>query len=147
MANQIPERRVKALERAIDQVGTNPCGEIHSAAEAILQSFGSRRARGRHRGNAYEENARRDHPRHLSINAHEFPYLSKDWKKHCEDGRLLGVSITGQWDCPAVRNENVLRTLRDYAIEVNREYAKRFGINRFDRDHLREAVRHRFADR
>ena len=58
-----------------------------------------------------------------------FPYLSKDWKKHCEDERLLGVSITGQWDCPAVRDEKVLRTLRDYAIEVNKEYAKRFGIN------------------
>jgi intein/homing endonuclease len=58
-----------------------------------------------------------------------FPYLSKEWKKNCEEERLLGVSITGQWDCPTVRRPEILKTLKELAIEINKEYAKRFGIN------------------
>lgn len=58
-----------------------------------------------------------------------FPYLSKEWKENCDEERLLGVSLTGQWDCPAVQNPEILAKLRERAIEVNREYAKRFGIN------------------
>lgn len=59
----------------------------------------------------------------------DFHYISKEWKKNCEEERLLGVSITGQWDCPVVRGPEVLRKLKERAVEVNREYAKRFGIN------------------
>ncbi len=58
-----------------------------------------------------------------------FPYISKEWKKNCEEERLLGVSITGQWDCPAVRNQSTLEKLRKKALEVNQKYAKQFGIN------------------
>jgi hypothetical protein len=29
----------------------------------------------------------------------KFPYLSKAWEDNCKAERLLGVSITGQWDC------------------------------------------------
>lgn len=58
-----------------------------------------------------------------------FPYLSKDWKKNCEEERLLGVSVTGQWDCPAARNPDILEKLKKYAVEVNKNYAKRMGIN------------------
>jgi hypothetical protein len=58
-----------------------------------------------------------------------FPYLSKEWKENCEKEALLGVSITGQWDCPAVRKPEVMRKLRDEALRLNKIYAKRFGIN------------------
>lgn len=58
-----------------------------------------------------------------------FKYISKQWKENCEEERLLGVSITGQWDAPAVRNAGVLQKMRAKAVETNREYAKRFGIN------------------
>jgi len=58
-----------------------------------------------------------------------FPYLSKEWKEHCEAERLLGVSITGQWDCPAVRDVKVLKKMKHEAIRVNQKYAKRFGVN------------------
>lgn len=57
------------------------------------------------------------------------PYLSNDWKENCEEERLLGVSITGQYDCPEVRKPRTLKKLRDYAVEINRDYAKRIGIN------------------
>ncbi len=58
-----------------------------------------------------------------------FGYLSKDWENHCKLERLLGVSITGQWDCPAVRDPKMLLKLKNEVLKVNKEYAKRFGIN------------------
>ena len=58
-----------------------------------------------------------------------FPYLSKEWSEHCNEERLLGLSITGQWDCPIVRSPEVLERLRQEATKINTEYAKRFGIN------------------
>lgn len=58
-----------------------------------------------------------------------FAYLSADWKKNCDEERLLGVSITGQWDCAAVRNRETLAVLRAEAEKTNKEYAQRFGIN------------------
>ncbi len=58
-----------------------------------------------------------------------FSYLSKEWKKNCEEERLLGVSITGQWDCPEARKAEVLQALKKKAVEINKIYAKRFGIN------------------
>jgi len=58
-----------------------------------------------------------------------FPYLSKEWKEHCEKERLLGVSITGQWDSPEVRKPAVLKKLKNEAIRLNKIYAKKFGVN------------------
>ncbi len=58
-----------------------------------------------------------------------FKYLSPEWKKNCEEERLLGVSITGQWDSPAVRNPATLRKMKEVALETNREYAKKMEIS------------------
>jgi hypothetical protein len=41
----------------------------------------------------------------------------------------LGVSVTGQWDCPAVWGADILAKLKEEAIKVNQEYSKRFGVN------------------
>jgi len=59
----------------------------------------------------------------------DFQFLSKEWKKNCEDERLLGVSITGQWDSATVREAKVLAKMRAQALKANAEYAKRFGVN------------------
>ncbi len=129
LTTTLPARRAKLLSGRIDSLGTNPCAEI------ILQS--------KQFCNLSEVVARpEDTEKSLLRKARiaailgtfqasltHFPYLSKEWKKNCEEERLLGVSITGQWDCPAVRNEGVMRKLRDEAIRVNARYAKRFGIN------------------
>ena len=58
-----------------------------------------------------------------------FRYISKEWKNNCEEERLLGVSLTGQWDSSAVRNAEVLKKLREKSVAVNKEYARRFSIN------------------
>jgi len=59
----------------------------------------------------------------------KFPYLSKEWKENCEKEALLGVSLTGYFDNELVRNVGVLDQLRLKAIEVNKEYAQKIGIN------------------
>ena len=59
----------------------------------------------------------------------DFKYLSREWKRNCEEERLLGVSLTGIWDCPAVHSIETLQLLREKAIEINKEYSKRFGIS------------------
>jgi ribonucleoside-diphosphate reductase alpha chain len=59
----------------------------------------------------------------------KFPYLSKEWQENCHEERLLGVSITGQWDAKAVRRPEILQKMRQKAIAVNKIYAERFNIN------------------
>jgi len=60
----------------------------------------------------------------------KFGYISKEWTDHCRTERLLGVSVTGQWDSPVARQPETMRKLRDMAIKTNIAYAKRFGIER-----------------
>jgi ribonucleoside-diphosphate reductase alpha chain len=129
LGNQLPERRWKVFKKHLDGCGTNPCGEI------ILRS--------KQFCNLTEVVARvEDDEKELLAKVRlatilgtyqstltSFPYLSREWKKNCEEERLLGVSITGQWDCPAVRDPKVLSKMRDEAVKVNKEFAKRFGVN------------------
>jgi len=129
LAKTLPERRLKVLNGQIGDLGTNPCGEI------ILQS--------KQFCNLSEIVARADDDeksllRKIRIAAilgtyqstlTKFGYLSKTWEENCKKERLLGVSITGQWDCPAVRDAKILQKLKKEAIRVNELYAKRFRIN------------------
>ena len=56
-------------------------------------------------------------------------YLSEEWKQNCNEERLLGVSITGQWDSKASREEEVLKAMRAETIKTNKKYAQKFGVN------------------
>lgn len=58
-----------------------------------------------------------------------FPGLRPEWEKNCREERLLGVDVTGQMDCPAFRDEKVMRALRQVAVETNKKYAQILGIN------------------
>ena len=60
----------------------------------------------------------------------KFGYISQEWTDHNKAERLLGVSITGQWDSPVARRPDVMRKIRDMAIKTNITYAKRFGVER-----------------
>lgn len=80
----------------------------------------------------------------------DFRYLSSQWKKNCEEERLLGVSLTGVMDHPVLSGvvspgdygafvngngatlttlDRVLESLRETAVETNAEWAERLGIN------------------
>ena len=60
-----------------------------------------------------------------------FNYLRKRWKDTTEEERLLGVSLTGIMDCPAVYNasEEQLRWLKEKAVIVNKNLSTEIGIN------------------
>ena len=133
----IPEIRRKFLEkkgiiqngRLSGIIGVNPCGEI------LLQS--------RQFCNLTEVFVRPEDTKETLRNKirvatmlgtfqstlTNFGYLSKEWKENCDAERLLGVSMTGQWDNPIVADSELQKELRFEAEKVNKIYAKRFGIN------------------
>jgi len=130
LKDQLPERRLKQFsDEEMPQWGTNPCGEI------ILQP--------KQFCNLSEVVARKEDTEATLLTKIKyatilgtyqttltyFPYLSKKWKENCEQERLLGVSITGQWDSPASRKKNVLKKLKSESLRVNREFSKRFKVN------------------
>jgi len=126
---QIPERRRKVFEPDWATCGTNPCGEI------ILKSkeFCNLSEVVAHIEDT-EETLLRKVKLATILGTYQstltnFQFLSKEWKKNCEEERLLGVSITGQWDCPTVREASVLAKLRNEAIQTNKIYAEKMGIN------------------
>ena len=63
----------------------------------------------------------------------DFRYLRAIWKKNTEEEALLGVSLTGIMDAKITNSgkdlDVVLNTLREVAIETNKKWAKRLGIN------------------
>lgn len=131
----LPERRIAYLREKygngngyIGPLGTNPCGEV------ILQPKGF--------CNLTEVVARSDDDeksllRKVRIAAilgtyqstlTDYKYLSAEWKKNQDDERLLGVSLTGQWDSKAARDPKMLEKLRKESIKINKKYAERFGV-------------------
>lgn len=139
LVKQLPERRLKVLREykgyfdasgnIIGSIGTNPCGEI------ILQS---KQFCNLSEVVARTEDTEKSLMRKIRVatilgtyqsSLTYFPYLSKEWRERCEKERLLGVSITGQWDSEIVRDPKILEKLRKEAIRINELYAKRFGIS------------------
>jgi len=141
LIHQLPERRVEYLKNkyknkpdeggrhGINRPGTNPCGEIIlqskqfcNLSEVICRSTDTeatlmRKIRIATILGTYQSTLT------------DFKYLSKEWKENCEAERLLGVSLTGQWDSKVIREEKVLRKLKTETIKINKIYAKKFGIN------------------
>lgn len=140
LVKTMPKRRLDILRQKkgyfditgnfiVGQMGTNPCGEI------ILQSKQfCNLTEVVARYNDSEESLLRKIRLATILGTYQatltnFPYLSKGWKDNCETERLLGVSITGQWDSKVSREEEVLARLKDEAIKWNREYSKKFNVN------------------
>ena len=63
-----------------------------------------------------------------------FRYLNKRWVENCTEERLLGVSLTGIMDNALTNGkkkglEELLISLKDIAIDTNKDWAKKLGIN------------------
>ena len=63
----------------------------------------------------------------------KFPYLRKIWNNNTEEERLLGVSLTGIMDNELTNGtkhglERTLESLREIAVETNREWSAIFKI-------------------
>ena len=128
LEKQLPARRWEAVKNE-RQIGLNPCGEIYLRSKQFcnLTSIVIR-------PNDTVETLKKKMELATLLGTYQstltnFGYLSKKWKENCEEERLLGVSLTGYYDNPIVRNDKVLNTLREDSIETNKKYAKRFGIN------------------
>ncbi len=129
LGEQMPERRKKIYEKNMEDFGVNPCGEINLRSKQFC--------------NLSELVARPDDTEKTLLEKAEiasilgtyqttltnFGYLSKNWKNNCEEERLLGVSITGHWDCSVVRDSKVLQKIKDKVVRTNQKYAKKFGIS------------------
>ena len=65
-----------------------------------------------------------------------FRYLRNIWKRNTEEEALLGVSMTGIMDCKLTNGSgndkalsDLLDDLRQVAIDTNKEWSKKLGIN------------------
>ena len=63
-----------------------------------------------------------------------FKYVTKDWKKNCEEERLLGVSLTGimdnKWTAGKLPGlHKLLQNLKQMSIDTNKDWSKMLGIN------------------
>lgn len=128
LEKQVPPRRWEAIKDE-RQIGLNPCGEIYLRSKQFcnLTSIVIR---------PHDTPATLKKKIELATllgtyqsTLTNFGYLSKKWKENCDEERLLGVSLTGYYDNPIVRDDKVLDMLKAHSVDVNKKYAKRFGIN------------------
>ncbi|MCM2339427.1 MAG: ATP cone domain-containing protein [Burkholderiales bacterium] len=138
LMTQLPKRRIDNWKKAgiiddqntiVDLPGSNPCGEITLRSKQFcnLTSIVVR-----------PRDTVADLKRKVRLSTilgtyqatlTNFGYLSKEWKNNCDEEALLGVSITGYYDNKTIRTDKVLSDLREESIKVNKEFAKKFGIN------------------
>lgn len=125
----LPKRRLEKSASYIGEMGTNPCGEIilRSKQFCNLSEVVAR-------AEDTEESLLRKIRVATILGTYQatltnFGYLSKEWKNNCDEERLLGVSVTGQWDSKLSRDPEMLKKLRLETIRVNKIYSKKFGIS------------------
>lgn len=115
-------------------IGTNPCGEIllRSGQFCNLSEIVGRPT------DAFGE--LRDKAEiaallgTLQSTLTDFRFLGKQWKDNTEEENLLGVSITGIWDCPLLNGtedglEDRLAELREHVWERHKYFADKLGVS------------------
>lgn len=59
----------------------------------------------------------------------DFKFLNPNWKRNCEEERLLGVSLTGQMDNIDLITADTLKALKAKAVKVARHASSKLNIN------------------
>lgn len=122
-------RRMRPRRRKDDEFLTNPCGEIAlrshqfcNLSQAVARPWDTIETLAHKVWLATIIGT-------VQSMATHFPGLRPRWQQNCEEEHLLGVDIAGHRDCPLLSDPDVLRTLRQVAIDTNTTYARRFGID------------------
>lgn len=115
------------------EFGTNPCGEINlrskgfcNLSECVIRPYDTKASIKKKVRLAVIIGC-------LQATLTEFRYLRKEWQKNAQEERLLGVSLTGIMDNELTSTNGpelakLLDDLREYAIEVAKEWANKLGI-------------------
>lgn len=129
----MPAARAEYLRRTggACRLGTNSCAEIYLQSESFCNlSQGVARP-----GDTVESLRRKvrlaTRMGTIQSLATRYRYLRASWGEHGREERLLGVDVTGQMDCPILRDgcpDAVLRQLRAEARAQNAADAERLGI-------------------
>ncbi|MCB8978961.1 MAG: recombinase [Ardenticatenaceae bacterium] len=119
----------KPARRKAAEFGTNPCGEIYLRPYQFC-NLTSAIARA---DDTYE--TLRDKVELAAIigtiqsMATHFPGLRPQWQHNSIEERLLGVDLNGQMDSTAAQDPEIQEKLQKIAVDTNKEYAARLGIN------------------
>ena len=134
LKNTLPKRRNKDFD-----FGVNPCGEIIlrskqfcNLTEVIVRSTDTLAQLCQKVKYATILGC-------LQSTLTNFYFLSDEWKKNCEEERLLGVSLTGLMDHPILQKTELgdsllapqewLQVMKQVAIDTAKEWSKALGIN------------------
>jgi len=60
--------------------------------------------------------------------ATDFHYLRPGWKRNAEDERLIGVDVTGHFDCEEARDSLTQIAMKSCVVMTNKRVAKELGI-------------------
>lgn len=141
--NRVAARKQAELTGRRDtsfEFGTNPCGEIIlrpfsfcNLSEVVVRSTDS-----------FEDLQRKCRVASIigtfQSTLTDFKYIRKQWRVNAEEERLLGVSMTGIMDHPALSGKQtyldgkgdalpaVLTKLKQHAIDTNKEWADKLNI-------------------
>lgn len=121
--------RTKPKNRKKADFGSNPCGEINLRPFGLC-NLSACVARSYDTPETLERKVRlASLIGTIQSLATHFPGMREEWKKNCEEERLLGVDITGQRDCPILSGD-LFDSLREAVIDENNIWADALGINR-----------------
>ena len=134
--NQVERMNTDERERRQprDDFGTNPCSEIIlrsrefcNLSEVVVRRWDTSKS-------LHEKVRVATILGTFQSTLTNFKYLTREWKRNCDEERLLGVSLTGIMDNPKTNGQEdglgkLLDKLREHAIKTNKEWADKLGIS------------------
>ena len=116
-----------------DDFGTNPCSEIILRSREFC-NLSEVVVRGRDTAESLRKKVRiATILGTFQSTLTSFKYLSREWKRNCDEERLLGVSLTGIMDNSITNGkkgnlEQLLEDLKQEAVVTNKEFADKLDI-------------------